>query len=315
MFGYIVPYKDEMKVKDYEMFRSYYCGLCRAIGHENGQLPRFALNYDIAFLGLFLSSLGSENSKTDRKNCIAHPLSKRSFVYDDKALEYTANIGTMLAYFNLIDNWNDDRSKKSYIGALMLKRGSVAAKRRYESKYDNIENLLSKLSVLEKNGEKDFDKTADVFGKIMEEICDYDAVEGENERIALRWLGYNTGRWIYILDAYDDISEDFEKMEYNPLIAGLKHEDESIEAFRERIKDRIEFTLIASLSEIAKSFELLNIKKNKEIIENIVYIGMRKKMDSVLKNCEKCAETDKSVNTDKSISNDKSINTELKGVL
>lgn len=303
MFGYIVPYKDELKVKDYELFRSYYCGLCRAIGKENGQLPRFALNYDIAFLGLFLSSLSDDKPIVDSKNCIAHPISKRSFVYDDQALEYTANIGTMLAYFNLIDNWEDDKSVKSFLGSLLLKRGSESAKNRYKIKYEKIEKLLKDLTELENRGEKDFDKTADIFGKIMEEICDYESIDNENRRLALKWMGYNTGRWIYILDAYDDILEDYEKKEYNPLIAALKSEDEDVESFKDRIRDRIEFTLIASLAEITKSYELLDIKKNREIIENIMYVGMRKKMDSVLKDCERCS------------SHNESIKTELKEVL
>ena len=37
MFGYVTPCKMEMKIKDYEKFKAYYCGLCNSIKNNYGQ--------------------------------------------------------------------------------------------------------------------------------------------------------------------------------------------------------------------------------------------------------------------------------------
>ena len=282
MFGYIVPERKELKVKDDELFRAYYCGVCKTISKQNGLFPRFALNYDIVFLAIFLSSLDEKKSTIERDRCISHPFKKRKHVIDDKALEYTANIGTILAYFNLIDDWTDEENIKSLLASILLKSGSRKAKKRFEEKYYKIQKLLRNLEELEKNNEIILDKVADSFAKIMEEICNYDGIEDEMKKTALKWLGYHTGRWIYILDAYDDLEDDYKENSYNPLISGLMDNKEDILVFKERIKSRIEYTLISSLSEISKSYELLDIKKNNGIIDNIIFLGMRKKMDSIL---------------------------------
>ena len=90
MFGYVTPLKPELKIREYEMFRGYYCGVCMHIKDTFGNLPRLTLNYDMAFLGLLLDALHNETPKIDFKRCMAHPLKKKPMIIDNKALEYTA---------------------------------------------------------------------------------------------------------------------------------------------------------------------------------------------------------------------------------
>jgi hypothetical protein len=98
----------------------------------------------------------------------------------------------------------------------------------------------------------------------------------------LSWLGYNLGRWIYILDAYDDIEKDNEKSNYNPLLEQYKYDGKDIKEFKESIKDKVNFSLTYSLSEVEKAYSLLEIEKNKGIMDNILYSGLILKTDSVL---------------------------------
>lgn len=282
MFGYVRPLRSELKVKDNEIFKAYYCGLCKSIDKENGVIPRFALNYDLVFLGIFLSSINNEKIKVKKQSCIAHPLKRRIYVYDDNALEYTSNIGTILAYFNLLDDWQDDRSFTSLIASLLFKKGSLKAKKRFEEKFIKIKEYLILMKNLEEENCSELDEIADVFAKIMEEIADYDGIKDEKVLKGFKWLAYNLGRWIYILDAFDDIEEDFEENNYNPIISSMKLETENINEFKERISPRIKFTLTCSLAAISETYELLPINKNRNIIENIIYLGMRNKMDSII---------------------------------
>ena len=120
MFGYVTPLKPELKIREYEMFRGYYCGVCMHIKDTFGNLPRLTLNYDMAFLGLLLDALHNETPKIDFKRCMAHPLKKKPMIIDNKALEYTAAMNVSLVYYKLIDDVNDDKSIKSKLESTAL---------------------------------------------------------------------------------------------------------------------------------------------------------------------------------------------------
>jgi hypothetical protein len=127
------------------------------------------------------------------------------------------------------------------------------------------------------------DMAAEPFAKLMEEVTAPGRfLKDEKEEKALRWIGYNLGKWIYLLDAYDDLEKDIEKGSYNPLIYQYQYDKGSVLEFRERIRDRVEFNLTYSLNEIARAFELLDVKANKAILENIIYMGMLRKTEKIL---------------------------------
>ena len=122
------------------------------------------------------------------------------------------------------------------------------------------------------------DQLADPFSKVMEEIVAYDPLcEDKKVEEMLRWMGYNIGKWIYILDAYDDMEKDAKNKKFNPLLAKYGNK-----AYTEEIKERIQFVVIHSLDQIVKTYELMDGKKIRGIIENIIYIGMLKKTEKIL---------------------------------
>ena len=84
---------------------------------------------------------------------------------------------------------------------------------------------------------------------------------GLEERV-LRVLGYNLGRWLYLADAIDDFEKDQEKGQYNPF------------STREEIQ-RSAVPLWYNLGEAAKAYELLDLKKNKGLLDNIIYLGLQ----------------------------------------
>ncbi len=188
-----------------------------------------------------------------------------------------------LSYYNLKDKWKDDASIISGAGMLFLMPGFKKARKRHPEKCRVMEKELVRLSLLEKEKCSSMDEAAEPFAKLMEEVMAYEPLctDSRNEKI-LRWIGYNTGKWIYILDAYNDLAEDVKNNSYNPLIYQFGYQGEDISEFAKKIRQRVEFNLIHALSQIAKGYQLLDIKQNKGLLENIIYMGMLRKTEEIL---------------------------------
>jgi hypothetical protein len=283
MFGYIVPEKPEMRIKDYELFRAYYCGVCKSIGKRHGQLKRLTLNYDSAFLAILLSAVAGEPVKVEKLRCIAHPVEKRHIIRDNRMIEYASDINILLAYYNFEDKRRDDGALISATAMKVMGRAFKKLRRKYADKCSVIEEKLEELLKLETTECASMDMAAEPFAKLMEEVVSCEEFRG-NEKMEkiLKWIGYNLGKWIYLLDAYDDLERDIRAGNYNPLIYQFKYDKNDINEFKKGIQDKVEFNLTYSLSEIARAFELLDIKANKAILENIIYMGMLRKTEKIL---------------------------------
>ncbi|NLM45074.1 MAG: hypothetical protein GX201_13875 [Clostridiales bacterium] len=289
MFGYIVPDKGEMKIKEYELFRAYYCGVCKSMGKSLGPLCRFGLNYDSVFLGLFLSSLNNETVDLKKENCIANPFKKKWVVKNSKSLDFSADINILLTYYKLLDDWKDDRSFLARFAQIIISPGFKKALMRNKEAQQHIKISLEQLQIIEERKCESMDEAADPFGQMIKVILRIGCQEENYKKNkAIEWLGYNIGKWIYIIDAFDDIEKDIKKKNYNPLLFQFKYNNEEVEEFKDRIKEEIKFNLIHTLAQAASAFELLDLK-NKNIIENILYLGMEKKTKTVLegRSCNK----------------------------
>ncbi len=283
MFGYIIPEKPELKIKEYEAFRAYYCGVCRSIGKRHGQLKRLTLNYDSAFLAVLLSAVANVPGKVMRRRCPAHPFEKRHMIEESSIVDYASDINLLLAYYNLEDKKRDDDKIAPSAAMLILKRRFRMLRKKYSEKCVIMEARLDDLVSLENEKCASMDMAAEPFAKLMEEVTAFEPLCGdEKTEQTLRWIGYHLGKWIYLLDAYDDLEKDIRDKSYNPLIYQYQYKDQDINEFKLQIRDRVEFNLMYSLNQISKAFELLEIKINQGIIENIIYMGMRRKTENIL---------------------------------
>lgn len=293
MFGYIMPEKPELKMKEFDVYRAYYCGVCKSIGKRHGQIKRLTLTYDAAFLALLLCSALKVETMLDRERCIVHPM-KKTFVTRNEIIDYSSDINVILAYNNMKDKWQDDKSKAALIALGALKRAYKKLMVHYPGKCAIISQRLEDLALLEKNKCSSMDQASEPFAKLMEEVMDYEKLDG-NTRQALRWMGYNLGKWIYLIDAYDDLEKDIKSSSYNPLLFhfNYKGKDDGLCDFKDSIRSQVEFTLLYCLGEASKAFELIDTKENKGILENILYIGMLSKTDKIL--CRRSCENEKPV--------------------
>lgn len=274
MFGYVTVPKNLLTEEEYSVFRAYYCGLCKATGKCASQISRLGLSYDITFLALVLSSL-CNLGETKKSRCIIHPVKEFDVVFSDSAVNYSARAGVLLNYLKLADDWKDEKSLKSLCAMPALFFGYKRAFKGMSKQAEIINNQLKLLSRLEKENCTSIDETADAFAKITEALFTPEFITDEGQRRTLAWLGYNLGRWIYIIDAFDDFDEDLKNKSYNPLIL-------SGNSSREECSLTIEESLIFTLENIASAFELLDFNKNKDIIGKIIYIGLKQKQELIL---------------------------------
>ncbi|PYG86967.1 hypothetical protein LY28_02589 [Ruminiclostridium sufflavum DSM 19573] len=292
MFGYIIPEKPELKMKEFDMYRAYYCGVCKSIGKRHGQIKRMTLTYDAAFLALLLCSVLKVETKMRKERCMIHP-TKKSFIIFNEIIDYSSDINIILAYNNIVDKWKDDKSKTALAGLVGLKRAYKRLTVKYSEKCAIISKRLEELSLLEKDNCDSIDAAAEPFARLMEEVLDYKKLD-DNTRRVLRWMGYNLGKWIYLIDAFDDLEDDIKNSSYNPFVTHFKYDGSDVSEFRSKIKEQAEFTLLYCLGETSKAFELLETKENKGILENILYIGMLSKTDKIL--CQRsCVKGEKSI--------------------
>ena len=291
MFGYVTPLKPELKIREYESFKSYYCGICMHIKDGFGNIPRMSLNYDMTFLGLLLDGLHKEERSFKIQRCIAHPLKKKPMIVNNKALAYAAAMNVSLVYYKLLDDVADDRSMKSKVSSIILSPYKSKFNRNVTIINDIIEENLKKLSYLEV--EKRFssiDEIAHPFSEIVGKILNLypEEFEGDSEEIRgnLYELGYSLGKWIYIIDALDDLKEDMEKNKFNPINYLYNTHNKTYKELMGEIRDRMEFTIFNCGYTCRNALENLPIKRNKEILENIISLGMMDKYTKITNECE-----------------------------
>ena len=292
MFGYITPLKPELKIKDFTRFRAYYCGVCISIKQNYGNLPRATLNYDMAFLALLLDGLSEDNTSAEVKRCIAHPFNKRPIIINNEAINYAASMNVALSYYKIIDDVNDDNDIFSKCKAIFLSP--------YNKKFSSsiklintvIEENLNKLSKYEQNKNyTSIDEICDPFaiivGKILEYFPNKIYNDSDEKRNLLYNFGYTLGKWIYLIDALDDLEEDITKGKFNPINYLYNINNLPYKEFKESIKDRLEFNILNCAYNCKDILDELEIKKNKDILDNIISLGMMDKYIKVLNNCKK----------------------------
>jgi len=287
VFGYVRVNKPELKVKEYEIYRGTYCGLCRSMGKCTGQCSRMTLSYDFAFLALSRLSLLRDEISFGTKRCIAHPLTKRSYMKSNPTLEYCAGAAALLNYHKIKDDLADERGLKRLRAAAVLP--FVAYSRKQAIKALGLSSLdkkisegLDRLSEIEASRPASVDEPARAFGDILGDIMSF-GIEGDGERVA-RALGVSVGRWIYIADALDDWREDARRGRYNPFIL-LYGKDRPTKEELEGISVALKNELLSAES----AFDLIEFENNeiKNIVANILFLGLPQRIEDIGRETEK----------------------------
>ena len=277
MFGYVRPVTTELKVKELDMFKSCYCGLCHVMGKKFGFTSRFLLNYDFVFLTMLLWNK-NDPIELEGKRCAACPFKKKQCCKPNAALEKAAAMSVILSWWKIQDEIRDEGFVKSlvYRGAALLLRKAYSKAAKEFAEFDAaVRNNLEELTRLEKENCSYLDAVADRFARILS--CA--AVTGDKikDRI-LEQVLYHTGRWIYIIDAADDFDNDIRSGSYNAVSARFGSSD----TLGEEEKARLELTLMQSRNMAGNSFELLDETPWSDTVRNIIALGMPGVTEAVL---------------------------------
>ena len=270
MFGYVRPSVQDLPEGELDRFRTMYCGLCHTLSRRYGQAARFILNYDFTYLAILLSdrTAGKENAG----RCYTSPIRKRPYLESTAAMELAADESVILAYWQLRDGVEDHAwaaGLKYRAGARLLESAYRKAAA-FRPAFDQaVRRQLQMLSALEKEKDPSMDKAADTFAVLLSSAAE--GVEEPVRRRVLEQILYHLGRWVYLIDAADDLKKDAESGDYNPVALryGLKDgawDPESRHAFA--------VTLDHSIHQMAAAFELWNFGVWTTVLQTTFYAGL-----------------------------------------
>ncbi|GHV15550.1 hypothetical protein FACS1894219_12500 [Clostridia bacterium] len=301
MFGYIKPFIPELKVREFELYKSFYCGLCGSMGKNISLFSRPSLSYDLVFLALVRTHLSGEKFTVKRFRCALKPYKKRTKIADCESLRYSSAVSVILSYHKCIDNINDTENiPKKLLSASLVPALSGWGKKasRIIPELANIVSApLEKLHTLESETIASLDTYADCFAVMMRDIFAYGLTDSAYDIAGA--IGYELGRWLYIIDAIDDFEKDIKRNEFNPF-----KKDYSDTASLANDADILRASLTSSLETMERALSLSDKTSLLPIINNIVRMGLVEVQEKVLKTI--INKTNK-LNSEVEANNDKSL--------
>lgn len=276
MFGYIRIRKDDLKFRDFRTYKQKYCTLCHFLGKNYGLIYSTITSYDIVFLILSLENF-EEAIYSIKFRCPINPVKKMNANISEQVMEYSAFINYYLAVLKLEDDVVDDKSflKKIMVKLFMYNSKYNTMKNVFGDRWAVMSNLIDHVNSLEISN-ANFDVLTNSFGEFFAEIftlfVDYYQINSAESYDSFYSLYFNMGKWIYIMDAYDDYNEDIEAGKFN-LLKNIMQEDYSINKIKAHKKIyTINEMLIYKMREA-----YCQIKWNKygELIYNIITLGCK----------------------------------------
>lgn len=262
MFGYVIANCKTLSEAERLRFRAFYCGMCKTLKDRYGNLGRFTLSYDMTFLAVVLSALYEPEENFSQARCLPHPFRPHDLLVNPM-MDYAVDLNVALAYHKCADNWHDDRNPASAAAMLALKGAYARAETFRPRQCRAIEEWMRKVADIEKRGLEEIDLPMNLTGRMLGTLFQYDPQDFWAD--SLYRMGEGLGRFIYFMDAYDDLRRDVRRKKYNPLKSMMHQAD-----FERLCKDG----LTMMMADCADAFEDLPIVKDAELIRNILYSGV-----------------------------------------
>ena len=256
MFGFVTANASELNKEQKARYGSVYCGICRRIRSQHTGTARLTLSYDMAFLALLHMSLYEPEESAGKRACGLHPIKPRPWV-DNDAVRYAADMNVALAYYQCLDDWNDEKKQSARFMANHLHKRMPELEERYPRQCAAIRDCISRLTELEKAACANPDLPANCFGQLMAELLVW---KDDLWAPYLRQMGMALGRFIYLADAVVDFSKDQKKGRYNPL--------------RQEDGDAWDDYLVLAMGRCTESYEKLPLVQDKALLDNILYSGV-----------------------------------------
>ena len=284
MFGYVKPDIKELLVKEHEFYKSTYCGICRSMKKHTGALSPVTITYDSVFLALVrMAYIPDSELGSSMRRCIAHPAKKKCMLTDNSAIEYTARAFAILSYYKMKDDLADEGVGKRMLVNLTRPVLASAKKRAdLEPLAEIVKDRLEKITKIEKERRPSIDEPAELFGELLGEIFAY-GLDGA-DRVVTYECGYHLGKFILLVDAIDDYEDDLRTGKYNPYVisyGGAKLTREN--------KQNVKTALLIECKKLENAVNLIPFGNKitiENIVRNIIYLGLTKKLEFLDKDGE-----------------------------
>ena len=294
MFGYIKPNIGELKVRDYELYKATYCGLCRAMGKHTGCVSKMTLSYDFVFFALLRMAMEKSKGEVKMRRCPLHPLKKKPMLEINPALEFSAKASVLLTRIKLEDNVKDSHGFSRFL-AKTAGLVSVFFKKTDKNLLplaEKIRACFDALLVLEGEACDSIDMVANTSGELIGHVAAF-GFEGEDANVAYE-IGFHLGKWVYVIDACDDLEHDVKKGAYNVLKYAFGNTLSDFD------KELLKNAMMLELEAMSKWLEKIDFSSHRDVenvIKNVVFNGLVEETDRILgnkqKECKKEAEEPK----------------------
>lgn len=270
MLGVMTIRKEEMKFREYDRYRAFYCGLCSAIGKRCGSACRLALSFEMTFLAMLQTVLYESETSMAYRRCALHPIHRRQML-GGEAIDYCADLSALVSYYDLRDGWDDERRVDKLAESALLKKAALRAGELHVRQRDAVLAYVKALHEVEDRNEQNLDVAANLTGNMLAEL--YVMREDMYAR-DLREMGFYLGKFIYLCDCYEDIEQDEKKGNYNPLLS-RKEQETFVEDCERMLSDM--------MARACMAFERLPILQDAEILRNILYSGIWLRFENATK--------------------------------
>ena len=284
MFGYVRPFKPDLRISEYETYKAVYCGLCGQLGKSFGPVARLTLSYDFAFLAMLYHAVSGEKPVIEKRGCYFNPLLRQPICVSGEGLRFSADMALIMLYYKLIDNMRDSGIFRRALWSLGLPfaaraRGKATARR--PDCDQTVAQAMSRQQELEKSKTASVDAACEPTALAMQAICAQICDDPGKQRILER-IGYLIGRYVYLCDALDDLPRDLKTGAYNPFVLHHKLEKDADDAALRAVFSQGRDALYLTAGEAGKAYQLLDTAFFGPILDNMFYQGLRAGASEIL---------------------------------
>lgn len=267
MFGYLQIQKSELLVREFDAYKAVYCGLCKQMGKSYSFLSRLSLSYDCTFYTMLLMALNQSCTGFKDGHCTFNPLKKCKFAVDSStAYLQASSFSVILGYYKLKDDIIDSGFLKKLLYRILMPFFSHWRKKAAKN-YPELDNLAATMMQQQSKIENDsasIDSCADPTAHMLAGVLALESDDKVQKRV-LYELGYQLGRWVYLIDACDDYEKDIKHNCFNPIANQTGKST--------HLKNNMANILNQSLARAYDAYVLLDIKDFKGILDNMMQKG------------------------------------------
>lgn len=282
MFGYVRPQKSELLVREYEQYKGVYCSLCRQLGKSYGIASRLTLSYDCTFYALVLFAFRPECPRFQSGRCVVNPFKKCMYCNTGESeLTAASALSAIMTYQKI----KDDIADSNFFGKLrsyLLLPFAAHARKKAARDFPQIDLIvttaMAKQQAAEREGNSGIDECAEPTAKMLQLVFEMvNGINSDRESAELRVLsqfGYFLGRWVYLIDAADDLEKDIKSESFNPFITKFELDASSTAQELESVRNYANQVLNATLSQLVSALNILDLQHFDSIINNVILKGL-----------------------------------------